>query len=454
MSDVENIYNLFNEPETYDQFIEKNYIKVYPSYVQHGPTKSTKYNCKNEADKLIMYHEAYFELKVKAHYGTLTKAQFEAETTKANGDYGTFKNTTEFIKQGIVRLNNKELDNHSHQNVCMEILNSLEYSDGAAKTELGKYGWLPETEIVDDWNNNGAAMDRSYLYPIQQLEWTKPRVNNENGTENMNITDTFESVICTINIPLKFISTFFRTVNYPIIHNNFEIEVTYDPTSAFLTSEYTFNRDAIKVEIMESVLVLPHVKLNTPDTADFIKTLGNDRTLTWLKPEIQTKTSVLAGHHFNELLTPSLNGVKKLLVVFIPEDFIAAPTHHIRSSTTCTLRNTNIEIDSEHMFKLDLESDIEHYQLTQECMNMQGKDYNTGVLLHYINWLTTHKYYCFNLERQAVLESDPRKSQAIRFKTYVQGDHLGTGKFMAYFILMVEKTTVLNFSNPSITATV
>jgi hypothetical protein len=79
---------------------------------------------------------------------------------------------------------------------------------------------------------------------------------------------------------------------------------------------------------------------------------------------------------------------------------------------------------------------------------MQGKDPNTGALLSYSNFRNVNRYYVFDLSRQRVFESDPRKAQSIRFKgTINQASHL-------LFFLAQEKKTSIDFKNPYNTSTV
>ena len=105
-------------------------------------------------------------------------------------------------------------------------------------------------------------------------------------------------------------------------------------------------------------------------------------------------------------------------------------------------------IDSEDFYPQDITTDEELYQLTSELFNMQGRDPNTGALLSFSNFKNVNRYYCFDLSRQKVFESDARKAQSIRVKgTVNQESHL-------LFFLAQEKTTSIDMKNPYNTTTV
>ena len=79
---------------------------------------------------------------------------------------------------------------------------------------------------------------------------------------------------------------------------------------------------------------------------------------------------------------------------------------------------------------------------------MGGKDANTGSLLDYKIFLTQNTFYVFDLSRQKIFQSDPRKSQSIRFRC------TPSANCQLLCMLAQEKETTIDFINPLNTKTV
>ena len=78
----------------------------------------------------------------------------------------------------------------------------------------------------------------------------------------------------------------------------------------------------------------------------------------------------------------------------------------------------------------------------------EAKDILAGAMLNFVDFRDVHRYYAFDLSRQTVFESDPRKSQSIRFR-----GQLGANSRLLVFLAQ-EKQTAFDFTNPENTITV
>jgi hypothetical protein len=408
MTDLESINDLFQDSKRLPKFAKKEFIKIHPENTTYTEDTGIKYNCRNIADRLVLYHEGYIMLNVRV-----------SRTALADNDQAVPKNSPELVAQSIIRLNNQELDNTRNNNVYVEILNAIEYSHDYSK--IAEENMYTFDTTYDHQNNVGEATRKSMLPNVahNQLNYS-------------------------VAIPLTYLSTFFRTLNAPLINNEVEIEVSYRLTN----SVRRLAGGALTVAIQSSVLIVPAVELNAEYQSKFLQLLnkGHEIKIVWNRIQSHTRT-VTANQNFDEQLEPSINGVRRLYVVVVPTAYHNNQTH-IGSLSEVKLSNTNIEIDSINFYQHDITTDREHYALTKECFNMQGNDPNTGALLSYSNWLNVHRYYCFDLSRQKVFDVDPRKAQSIRFRANISA--AGT----AYFFMLREQITMINLTDAFKTRTV
>ena len=170
------------------------------------------------------------------------------------------------------------------------------------------------------------------------------------------------------------------------------------------------------------------------------------KSLIWYKLTSRVTPGHVANHESDQEIEPTINGVKRLFC--FPRNRFDADQTAIETISDIQLNNFNIVIDSEDFYPQNVQSDEEAYQLISECFNMGGKDKNTGSILDFQKFRTLNRFYAFDLSRQKVFESDPRKAQSIRFR--------GTpsANCSILFFLSQEKKTTIDFIDPSNTVTV
>jgi hypothetical protein len=79
---------------------------------------------------------------------------------------------------------------------------------------------------------------------------------------------------------------------------------------------------------------------------------------------------------------------------------------------------------------------------------MGGMDFNTGSLISFVEFRHIYKLYAFDLSRQDIFESDPKKSQSIRLRCNIANN----SKLIV--VLSQEKTTQICMNDPSKTRTI
>ena len=411
MTDYQTIENLFSETPNLPKFAHKRWVKIHPTNNNYddngnGITQAINYNCKNIADKLVNYQDGYILLSCRASRAELTEKSFAP------------KNSSGFVEQSIVRLNNQELDNTRYNYVFMDILNALEFSHDYSKIE-----------------------ERN-MYALNTSMTTATNIGHTTRKLLISAADDNQADF-TVKLPLCYLSTFFRALEFPILNNEFEFDVTFRLTNSIVRDA----GDEITIAIRSTVMYLPIVELTADYESKLLKSIssGLSKKLVWNR--LTHRIFRDQNGAINKEIESSINGTRRMY-------FIAVPTgkwdsqSHTESTSDTTLTNCNIVIDSEDFYPQDLTSVEELYQLTSECFNMGGADHNTGALLSFSNFRNVNRYYCFDLSRQKVFESDPRKAQSIRFRgTVNQASHL-------LFFIAQEKTTTIDFKNAYSTTTV
>ena len=329
------------------------------------------------------------------------------------------KGSHSFVNQAIIRLNNQEIENNQYVYISTAIQNSLEYSHDYSRNAM-QYMFVQDTsEVVA--NNHGTAIRKAIL----------PATARNRVTFN-------------VKLPLSYVSNFFRTLDFPLINQLVEFDITYRIKNAIFREGA-----AVDVTINNTVLFLPVVELPREAESKFFKQLQSKsykKSLIWYKLTNRVTRDHTRNDESDQEIEPSINGVKKLYC-FARARF-DANQEGIETISNIQLKNFNIVIDSEDFYSQNVQSDEEAYQLVSECFNMGGKDKNTGAILDFSKFRSLNRFYACDLSGQKVFESDPRKAQSIRFRGTPSVD------CGIIFFLSQEKKTTIDFTDPAHTVTI
>ena len=411
MADYQNILNTFDEEPSLPKFAHKRWVKIHPNQANYpdngnGVTSAIQYNCKTIMDKLVNYQDGYILLAVNC-----TRAALPAKTLAPKGSHS-------FIHQAVLRINNKEVDNSRFNYLTMAMLNYSEFSNDYAR--------VAEQYMFSKDTNEGHANNPGHTTRKAMI----PDPNNN-------------ALAFSIKIPLSYVSTFFRALDFPILNQLVEVDVTFRLANAILRE----GGGAITVSITSAILYLPVVEMPRKYEEKLLQKLSSSsmkKSFTWLKLVYRDLGNKNGAQDLE--IEPSIDGIRKLYCVAIP---VARwnSQEHIESTSNTAVTAINIVIDSEDFYPQEIQNDIEAYDLTSECFNMGGKDQNTGAILSFSDFLTVHRYYIFDLSRQKIFASDPRKSQSIRFRGTLSANS------RLFCFLAQEKKTTFDFKNASNTST-
>ena len=135
----------------------------------------------------------------------------------------------------------------------------------------------------------------------------------------------------TLKIPLTYVSTFFRRLNFPIINNEMDLKVTLRFVDCILRGN---NVQASRLTVTNTELYLPIIEL----PKEFEKKLygmlsssSSTKEILWDHMNVYEIPQMVTGR-FDREIVPSLNGVKKMYVMAIPAASWKSQEH---SETTC-----------------------------------------------------------------------------------------------------------------------
>ena len=409
MADYSDIANLFEKDSKLKKFSHKRWVKIHPTNDNYGENVSKQYNCRTIQDKVVNFHDGFLLLDVRI-----------ARNDLAAGDRAAPKGPHSFINQAIVRMNNNEIENCNSIFLSTEMQNQLEFSQDYTRVAK-QFMWSQDT------GEDETAANHGHTERIAMI----PAVANHR-------------IDCKVKIPLSFVSNFFRSLDFPLMNQLIEIDVIYRLANAVLQGGA-----ACAVTIRSSALYLPIIELPDAENTRLMKAFSSKnfkKTFAWSRLTNRSVQGLQANIESSHEIEPSIDGARKLYVC--PKTNFDFNQGAVDLHTTIKLRNFNIIIDSEDFYPQSIQNDEEAYELISENFNMGGKDPNTGCILDYKIFKTQNSFYVFDLSRQKVFQSDPRKSQSIRFRC------TPSANCQLLFILAQEKETTIDFVNPLNTKTV
>ena len=200
------------------------------------------------------------------------------------------KNSAPFVKC-ISRINNKEIDNAKDIDIVKPMYNLIEYSDNYSKTSGSLWQYYK-----DDPNNN-LEDSESFKYTVK-ITGKTPTKNNTKDVE--------------IIVPSKYLSSFWRTLEMPLINCEVNLELTWSEDCVITNST-----GEGKFQITETKLYVPIVTLSTQGNTKLLQQLksGFKRIISWNKYESNVKKFV-QNRYLNYLINPSLRSKLTFCIIF------------------------------------------------------------------------------------------------------------------------------------------
>ena len=219
--------------------------------------------------KSSLYDYSYAYILVK---GTISvnKTAAQGAAVNNNNKKVIFKNCAPFTNC-ISEINNTQIDNAKDIDIVMPMSNLIEYSDNYANTTGSLWQCCKDIParnandeiIVFDVNN----VTDSFNFKAK----TTGRTGN-NGTKDVEIM-----------VPLKYLSSFWRTLEMPLINCEVNLILTWSSTCVLIATGV--QNQTATFTITDTKLYVPVVTLSTQENTKFFQQLksGFKRVINWNK---------------------------------------------------------------------------------------------------------------------------------------------------------------------------
>ena len=217
--------------------------------------------------------------------GDIKIADIAADTNVA------FKNCTPFTRF-VTHTNDEHVETAENLDISMPMHNLIEYSDNYADSFGSLYQFERDESPMNDNNNYlNVALDNStsFKYKTSLLGKADDVDGNDRSLKNTKIV-----------VPLKYLSSFFRSLEMPLINCKIHLELNWNNdcvkygADTFAGGDNANNRE-ITLQIINTKLYVPIATLSTKDNVNLKKQLneGFKRSVYWneYKSKIETKNS-------------------------------------------------------------------------------------------------------------------------------------------------------------------
>ena len=250
-------------------------------------------------------------------------------------------------------------------------------------------------EPLDNNADLTSAGSSSFKYKSSLLGNSEPI----NGNINPNIPQAHRLwKYAKIIVPLKYISSFFRSLEILLINTKVHIELNYSKNSIISN-----NAGATSFKITKTELYVPVVTLNTQDNNKLNQLLDTEfkRKVYWneYKSKIETITQAHNDNNYKRyLLDANIPGLNKLFVMGFNNN--AVKNQVLRNShrkyflPRIDIKDYNALIDGRNFYDQNISDDFKKYEELRKIMTGRGEDYTTGSLLDYDYWKNNYKFIC------------------------------------------------------------
>ena len=220
-----------------------------------------------------------------------------------------------------------------------------------------------------------------------------------------------------ILVPLKFISSFFRSLELPLINTKLNLELFWKKNCLLINVSRDNNT---LFQIIKTELYVPVVTLKTKDyeVLNNLISSGVTKPVFWNEYKSTIETHVSDATNLKRiLLDSSFQGANRLFVLAnINDGVLNAIDMDSRRKYALPrekLTKFNVLIDGRNVYDQPISSDITKYEELLKLAIGKGEDYETGCLLDYDYYKKHYSIIACDLSRQKELGPDPRSAQQL-----------------------------------------
>ena len=415
-----------NQPS---KFRTKNWVEINDeSRGTYNVNSQIKFKTTMSKSSLCDYSDAYIIVK-----GTISVNNTAAEGAAANNTNKKviFKNCAPFINC-ISEINNTQVDNAKDIDVVMPMYNLIEYSDNYAKTSGNLWQYC---KGIPPRNNNNEIINFTDNNTTDSFDF-KAKITGQTGNNGTKDAE--------IMVPLKYLSSFWRTLEMPLINCEVNLILTWSSTCVLIATNIQNQNATFRID--DTKLYVPVVTLSIQENSKFLQQLksGFKRVINWNK-YLSKPESLAQNPNLKYLFEPSFQGVNRLFVLAFINDVSRTSDGRYCISNVET-KDYNIMINGENVFDQPIKNNKVTYENIRKIATGQGDDYTTGCLLDYSYFMDTYKMIAVDLSKQQELDADPKAIQQINFTANLDR----AGNIRVYFILEEAKETILDFSQGAV----
>ena len=301
-------------------------------------------------------------------------------TNAINATRLALKTCASFTKCNL-EINDEHVDTAENLDIVMPMYNLIEYSDNYQDSSATLYQYKrdepPEDDAVADLTGNNSD---SLKYKINLLGNVTEVAGDAADVRKLNVK---------VVVPLKYLSSFFRSLEMPLINCKIKLNLTWKKECVLSTGA----GEGVFI-INDTKLYVPVVTLSKEDKKDFIEqqNKGFQRSIYWNEyktKEINENADANVFKYIN--LDPSFQGVNRLFAIAYNRTN-GQPTRNGQQKyylPRIDLEKYNVIIDGRNFYDNPIESDIEKYRELKKLMIGKGEDYTTGSLLDF-NYFDKH----------------------------------------------------------------
>ena len=353
---------------------------------------TVKFETKVIKSNLCDYSDAYILVT-----GNITATGGDANTRVA------FKNCAPFTKC-ITHINDEHVDNADNLDIIMPMYNLIEYSDNYWDKSGNLWQFKRDEQNMNNGNPANVTTDDSSSFKYKS-SFFKPLTAADNGV--------FKDV--EIAVPLKYLSTFWRSLEMPLINCKNHLELNWSKDCVMSTiADTTF-------KITNTKLYPPIVTLSSKDNVKLVKLLeeGFKRPVYWNKYQTKIDIRNLDNNNLTRSsLDASFQGVRRLFVLAFGNTDNGAKKVERNSHKKYFLPRVstyNALIDWRNFYDQPITDLVKQYEEIRKTATGQGDDYTTGFLLDYQYLKDHYNLIAVDLSKQKELDADSRAVQQIKF---------------------------------------
>ena len=270
--EFEKIINLLgttSDNKDLPRFVTKKWIEVYDqSEKNYNVNKEIRIKTPMLRSDLCDFSDAYIVVK-----GVITVTS--PNNAKRNKSV-TFKNNAPFINC-ITKINGIKIDNAEDLDVAMPMYNLLEYSENYKETIGSLWNYFR-----DQPSNLLSTGPESFKYKTSITRNTY-NVDDDDDSYDANKVGKNETEIF---IPLKYLSSFWRSLNIPLVNCEVKIILTWTKIRVLTDMTVASNPPTgLEFQIKDTKLYVPVVTLSKENDIKLLEKLksGFKRTIKWNK---------------------------------------------------------------------------------------------------------------------------------------------------------------------------